>query len=548
MFNKTPDIWTQMVLAETPRCNERILKGWATPMSNGVAKFIDEEVWGSAKSSLPEGLEYVKCEKCSPREAYQVITSAKSSKRSYDIARSDLVLYKFWFKYDGELLKPRYQFLPFWTDFIHLSETPYHISPVLADNVFSPGNNTVFVKLLRVKLNFDRSAHTYVCNNEITSGNVVHGVLYRNGDNKKKEKTTKAQTTTAHYLYAKYGFSDTWQRYFGFVPNVFEYDKDTCDRLKEQGYDVFRSTGVRPKTFIGSFYKGNSLCIAIKKELITPAILTMVCSFFYIVDHFPTRVKLCDLNDVTLWMVTLGEIIHTGHYYVGKLYESMTVHLKSIVNNSDALILKKLKECGYHEKYVLENFFDILFIIQCETQKWLTEGSYNQSLFNKRFEVYEYLLLDIVRSVFGTIFELDKKSQRRKLVIKEIEEIFNRNLGLRAIFNIVSAGGLNTVASSTDAMIFKITSVFEVQSPTSGGKSKKRQPANEEQRIHSSHAAIGNILGISKDSPTSVKKLNPYLQIDEVTGTPIPNPKYINDLAMVDELLKTNEQVGFSVD
>ena len=543
MFKK--DVWTDMVLSETPRCNERILKGWATPMSNGVAEFIDKEVWGSAKESLPPGLEYVKCEKCSPKEAYQVLTAAKSSKRTYDIARSDLVLYKFWFKYDGELLRPRYQFLPFWTEFIYLSGTPYHISPVLADNVFSPGNNTVFVKLLRVKLNFERSYHTYICNNEIVSGHVVHGVLYRNGDNKKKEKTTKAQTTTAHYLYAKYGFSETWMRYFGFVPEVFEYDVEKSDKYREQGYTVFRSTSVKPRTYIGNFYKGNNLCLAIKKELVNPSVLTMVCSFFYIVDHFPTRVNKEDLNDTVLWMVTLGEIIHTGHYYVGKLYESMVVHLKSIINNSDTLIIKKLKDSGYHKNYILENFFDILFIIQCETQKWLTEGSHNQNLFNKRFEVYEYLLLDIVRSIFNTIFELDKKSQRRKLVVKEIDEVFNRNLGVRAIFNLVKVGGLNTIASSTDAMIFKISSIFEVQSPTSGGKSKKRQPVTEELRIHSSHAAIGNILGISKDNPTAVKRLNPYLQIDDVTGCPIPDPEYMAGLERIDELLKTNEQVGF---
>ena len=537
-------LFKQMVDVHVTKANTRILRGYARDMVQDSHKFIDA-VWRSAAVSLPAGLEYVGCETCTPQEAYNEATRGKASSRVFDIARSDLVLYKFLFKYKGQLIEPRYQYLPF-TDheepsIMHLAGTPYYVGMVLADNVISPTDKSVFVKLLRDRLTFERVYHHLVVDNAPELAHVVHGRLYRSSDNLKlkAERTTKANTTIVHYLFAKYGFSETWQRYLGFVPILKKTEAGSDHEYKDTHVEV-RSSRICPKGYIGKVYEPSNIAMYIPKEKWDINSKNMATAFFYIVDHFPQSIEPEYVDNTSMWIVLLGQIIFTGHYSYDRLYEKVSENLKSLDKYTDTIILTKLRQEGYQ----IDNFYDIISLVNLKFNQWMV-SSQPGGLYDKTFEVFEYLLLDVVKSIFYTIFALDKRASTlarkpvpRELLVKEIVEMMNKLLKRGAIFNLTKGNAVVSNASCTGDNYFpKITSNLAVQKPTTG-KSRTRTVIDASKRITGAEAEIGNVFFLSKEDPSALRHINPYLGIDPSTNKPIANPNFVHLLNDITEKLK----------
>ena len=97
---------------DTPELNPDITKGLAVKYVPRSEEYIDS-VWKAVAKDFPEGLEYKGCSRCTPYEEFYNEPRKKNDRRMVEIARSDIYMMRYDFRYKGVDLPPRYLFLPF---------------------------------------------------------------------------------------------------------------------------------------------------------------------------------------------------------------------------------------------------------------------------------------------------------------------------------------------------------------------------------------------------------------------------------------------------
>jgi hypothetical protein len=520
-------LFANMVKQHTPKVNEHVMDGIACLYMKYVEEYIDN-VFRSASLSFPEGIKYHGYERCTPYEDYDEDTKVKNNKRNYDLADSDLYMVKYKFSHNGEMIKDRYIYLPYVRDggIISLGGTKYHITPVLSDKVISPGIDNIFVRLLRDKLIFKRCYHSYIVDDERKIDYVIWSNLYRKTKDKKVGSTTKSESCIAHYLFAKYGFSETFNKYVGCVPIVGEEDI-TVEKFPINDWVIVKSHQIKPKSYMGKFYEPNNIRIAIPRDKWNNISKGLLVSFFYIVDHFPNRIKPAYVDNTSLWMILLGHILFSGNYGENKLFSNIEEHFISLNDYVDGIVIEKLAENNYH----ITNFYDLLaLIIDIFNSVIVDNENSSITMFGKNLEVLYYVLYDITSGIFKVNFKFNKLlSKKGQITTKDVIETFNRILKPRPIFKLTSGRIiLESVTYSGDHKYIKITSKITKQESLPGGaRSKsKRVVVSEDKYVHVSMAEAGSLLYLSKKNPTPTNRINPFVNIDLKTGTIIPNLKF----------------------
>lgn len=532
-------LFSRMVTASTPKANPAVMNGLATTYLALAEQYIDV-VFRSASKSFPQGLEYVAYERCSTAEEFNEITRLKNNKRTFDLAHSDLRLIKYYFRFQGVDLPPRYMWVPFVNDggIMRISGGYFHISPVLTDKVISPGMNSIFVRLLRDKVNFERCYHSIIVNGVRETEQIVWSRIYRKSPEiKKMPTTTKANTSVVHYLLAKYGFSEMFQKYAGFVPIVGESEITEAQYPREQ-YKICESVQVKPKTFVGDFYEPSKIRLAIPIEHWNPFTQSLVAGFYYVADHFPNRIKPDYVDRKELWMILLGHIIFSGVFGEGKLHDGILEHFNSLDEYVDSIVIKKLHEVGHD----INDFYDLLALLLRHFNDWVVNAAESMvSLYGKTMEVLYYALFDITSAIFRTNFRLNKLATKKQLTSKEIIETMNKQLKMGAVFGLTRANiAVSSISYSGDNKYPKITSVVAQQQSISGATRGHRTRAvvDASKRIHFSLVEAGSLLFLSKSNPTPAVRVNMYLNIDSQTGTILPKLKFEKLRQQTDLLLK----------
>lgn len=515
------------------------MDGLAVKMIPLGEQYIDD-VFRSASKSFPQGLEYIGYEVCSPQEEFNEITRLKNNKRIYDLACSNLRLVKYFFKFQGKELPPRYIQLPFVNDggIIYLGGSCFHISPVLTDKVISPGMSTIFVRLLRDKVNFERCYHSLFINNKLETVQIVWSRIYRkSAEIDKMPVTTDAKTSVVHYLLAKYGFKEMFQRFTGFVPVIGTEEINETTYPKDK-WVICRSSGAKPSTCKDQFYEPTKNKIAVPIEHWNDLTQSFVAGVFYVMDHFPQRIAPSYVNKESLWKFLLGHIIFSGVYGEGKLHDMILEHFNSLDEYVDDIIIKKLEEIGYN----INDFYDLLALILRHFNDWVINAAESMvSLNGKTFDILYYALFDITSAIFKTNFRLNKLATSKILTEKEIIETMNKQLKMGAIFGLTRA---NVTASSVnysgDNKIPKITSLVSMQQSISGATRGKRTRlvVDSSKRIHPSMVEAGSLLFLSKSNPTPAVKANMYINLDLASGTILPKEKFEELRKKTDLLLK----------
>lgn len=114
----------------------------------------------------------------------------------------------------------------------------------------------------------------------------------------------------------------------------------------------------------------------------------------------------------------------------------------------------------------------------------------------------------------------------------------NKLLSTGAIFRVTKGNAVVTPASCTgDNYFAKITGHLAVQKSTTG-RNATRTVIDATKRITADHAEIGNLFFLSKEDPSALRHINPYLQIDPVTHKPIANKRFVALLNDVNDKLK----------
>lgn len=532
-------LFHRLVRENTPRVNDAVMSGLATLYMSKAEEYIDT-VFTSASRSFPAGLTYLGFERCTPEEEFAEITKIKNNKRTFDLAESSLYLVKYKFAFEGVPLPDRFIYLPFVGDagIFFLGGGKYHITPVLSDKVISPGFDSIFVRLLRDKIIFKRCYHSLIIDGVRETTHVIWSQIYRKPrDNKKVPATTKALTTIPHYLFAKYGFRETFKRFAGFVPEIGE-GGITEGNFPRDKWVICESSQVKPKTYIGDFYKPTSIRLAIPKEYWTPITKSLVAGFFYVVDHFPDRFKPGYEESQSMWMILLGHIVFSGLYGENKLYMNIQEHFISLDDYVDTIVVEKLRENNYH----INDFYDLLALILNNWTALVLESEHSTlSMYGKSLEVQYYALYDITANIFKVNFRLTKLASKKTLTLKDVVEQFNKHMKMGAVFGLSSGKIITeTVSYSGDHKYPKITSKLTEQESLPGatrGKSK-RLVVGEDKHVDISMVEAGSVLFLSKSNPTPTNRVNPFIHIDLATGTILPNPKFQDVRARTEKLLK----------
>jgi len=519
-------LFAKLLDAYTPKANPDVMNGLACLYMKKAEEYVNA-IFKSASRSFPAGLTYDGYERCTPYEEFAEITKIKNNKRSIDLAKSDIYLVKYKFSYNGDPIPDRFIYLPFVNEagIFSLGGAMFHITPVLSDKVISPGIDNIFVRLLRDKIIFKRCYHSLIIDGIRETTHVVWSQIYRRPrDNKKVPVTTKALTTIAHYIFAKYGFSKTFEKYAGFVPIVGEEDINETTYPKDK-WIICESSQVKPKTFISDFYTPSNLRLAIPKHKWNSITKSLVVGFYYIVDHFPTRFKPNYLDNIALWKILLGHIVFSGLYGENRLHESINEHFISLDDYVDSIVIEKLKENNYH----INDFYDLLALIIENFNVFILDNANSSSIYGKNLEVLYYMLYDITSGIFRINFKLSKQATKRPITKEDIIKIFNKNLTIGAVYSLASGKIITeSVSYSGDHKYPKITSKMTEQEGLPGasrGKSK-RVTVDESKYIDVSKAEAGSLLFISKSNPAPTSRINPYIHIDLTTGTILSNPEF----------------------
>lgn len=516
----------------TTKFNPMIANGLAVTHLNEVDKYVDE-IFELTSAGFPPGLVYEGCRKCTPQQEYAEATRKRVNRCVFDVARSDVYLMEYMFSYKGQKLASRFLYLPFVSKAgtIHISGSRFVISPILADRVISVGMSSVFVRLLKAKLTFNRIPHHYVVNDQRESIQVAYGDIYNKKPMPNAPKpTVRANCSLVHYLLCKYGFTETFRRFGGCDP-VIGGEEINESLYPESDWVICRSTGIKPKGFGKLHYEPSTIRIAIARDKYTSMVKNLVAGFFYVVDHFPTRITPQYVNHTSLWMILLGHLIWSGNVGEGKLLADVTDHIASLDEYVDELVRDKLRGIGYE----CSNLYELLALIIDKFYEWLlTSDDRVSTMYDKELSILPFVCYEITSAINNLYFKL-KAASKKELVAKKIESIMGMNLRPGLIFKITKEHGeVTTTSTSGDNMALKITNLLVPQSSSTRNRSKKDRVAISDpgKRLHASIAEVGQAFSLPKSEPSGRSRVALTLRLSD-TGLVLRDPRYVELLDSV---------------
>jgi hypothetical protein len=425
-------VMAEMLEKETYKFNSEIVNGFATDEIKNAPEYIDAIIRSSMRSATPL-LEYHGYRILSPKEEYEALFTTGNNMINYDFAKSDLYNIELMLSYNKVKIKKRHLSLPFLDagGLMDISDTTYHIIPVLSDTVISPNEKEVFIRLLRDKLTFKRLNYNILQNGKSISGDIIHSTIYRTAGRTFKDDLGNIVTPIALYILADIGYEDTFLKYTGVKP-IITYEKDVSNYVDK--FHIFESTKIKPSKLKNNNYIGHNVKILVPKDVIlTPLINNLISGLIYTLDVNPKNtvemVNCINSNDknkeIMFWKIMLGNIIFKNNYSVDRVYADMIDHFISLRSYIDDLIKDKLAEISTF----VENFSDLLAVILGQFSFWLLNNkTHSNNIFNRYLDVMYYILFDIILGINKTIFDISRKSYKKILNDKEVARSLNSSL------------------------------------------------------------------------------------------------------------------------
>lgn len=524
---------------KTPKFSKFMVEGFVYHRLNDAVSYLDNFIRYSCESKTSTHLKYLGYKELTPKEELKYLFN-KTTKMPHDIAENDMYLVKFLFQY-GEEPEPReyYFYVPFASkgNVIRLSGNRFLVMPTLADKVISIGERVIFINILTAKYNFDRMYHPIAVNNVYCSIPVINSELYKN-QSKKQPDTTKANSTIMHYLLANYGYTKTMEMLLGFVP------KPVYDHAPE-GFTILESSKNPPKGYIQDkeLYEPTHIKFAVPNEQYNSTVGYCIGNLFYIIDNFPDRITVDNLDEITMWRRLMGEIIHSGNYGLPYLYNKMYAHFNDLNSQFDTVTVNKLKDV----KVNANNLMELLVVIFQNFNDWIMSEETRSLYYNKSYEVESFVLSTLTSRITRIVLDINKEELRYSgapLEKNVVDKIFKKYFATRAIFSLKKEKTyVTSIEYSGDHLYFKNTSMVSRQESDSVNVKKADTNTSERGKLVASAATIGSILGLSKKNPTPLIRMNPYVNVDYLTGTVLPHPEY-NDIVTRTDLLLANVEVN----
>lgn len=518
--------------------NPKIANGisWHQSKDGGALSYLNEVVECAAKD-FPAGVTYEGYKPCSPEEEYAFLTRArggKSDKKTFEIQQSDVYLVKYMFALNGDtsVLNPVYLLLPNIKRYgrMRIMGNTYFISPVLADPLMSVGKDSIFTIMTRDKFTFERSPYSFIANGDRVVTKVAWSWLHKKAYSKNNGKTAKwkAKTTLVHYMFSKFGFTETMRRFAHVDPIVGTTDI-TPDKYPAEDWVVCESVwntpthrGYVPKGVKRDGYAPSEIRIAIPKDKWTQECQAIIAAFFYTVDRYPRTIGAKDVDATIAWATVLGYILDIYSASEGLMLQNvLEKHIPSLEDTLDTMVKRRLEDIGIPS----EDIYDLMFYL---TMRLAYMGVVSDSelldLWSKRFIVLRYTLSEIINKVNRCMYTLNEEASRRELDPKTV------NMALRTIQPTLILG-LNSgqkhpeaklSTSSGECTIFTDTYQINAQGKAGHNASNKGKIDKDDPRNHASpdKSRVNGFTFITGADPTKNTIVNPMLDIDG-NGRPV---------------------------
>lgn len=507
----------------TPKMNPVMMSGFSYNRLSGssACAYIDNYIKYSCTSKTKTHLEYLGYRRLSPKEE---IKSISGTRLIYDVAENSIYPVEFIFHYEGEEEDRKYViYLPYLSkgNLIKLSGNNFLVAPVLADKVISIGENIIFINIVTAKYNFERTIYSVKCNNVYKRLPIIVTRLYKN-QSKKLTDTTMALPTVLHYLLAVHGYTKTMEMMLGYVPKPVY----NTDNIKPEDFDVISSVGVKPKEYIRDRfnYSPTNISFLIPKEHNLDEATYVLGNVFYLIDNFPEYITIDELDNTFLWKKLMGEIIHSGNHQLAYIMEKIDAHFKDLASNFDSVTYQKLLDIGH----VATNLVDLLMVIFKNFNNWILSTEVKSLYNNKSYECELYVLSKITSGITRAVLDISKEELRvgnQPLEGKVVKKILDKYLRPKSIFRLKKEIlYVSSVNYSGDHLYPKNTSMVVEQESDPINITTNSSSASDKKKITASMITIGSILGLPKKNPTPLIRLNPYVTVDEKSGTVLEHP------------------------
>lgn len=534
-------------IAETKIFNfdENSCNGIVGPILRTAPQYVDG-LWRSASESFVPGLTYEGYEICSPYDAFvRDVRSAPS--RTYETSRSDVIMAKYHFRFNGEPLPPRYLELPFTDDAggIFLRGKPYYIFPVLSDRGPSVDGKSIFVPLTKNKTMYYRFYYNVAVNGSANRTRAIPVVwanalpksqLSKNTAKDSSCKASKYRSTLSHYLLCKYGLTKTLEKFGKFTPTFGTKETVNEKIFPVEDYIIYSSTKIMPATAAQGSYVPTKLKIAVPRSKVTDFVEALIGGVFYLADTFPDQIPPDALDDIDLWRDMLGDILR-NEAHVGQTREFIDRHMASIDSYVDATARKMLLDGGME----VDDIYDLYHQLMNTFTKRVIETD-PTDLYNKRLSVLYYVLFDINGSIFNFNWNLDAKrlsrSKQRELNSKDVTEELNR-IQLQRIKKLnVGHGECSSVSIPGDSKLMRVTSCLIQQTTATHGSNDNKDNMHDPSKFLSAGLAeICNPNNQPKSDATGRSRLSSFVKVSK-SGELFHNPELDHILKPTQELVK----------
>ncbi len=526
--------------AQMPKINPDIANGLAFKQMQHPEVYVDRLLRIAAQDFPPE-VKYDDYHICTPKEEIAELTRKRSSPTTLELSRRDLYMVKFKFKFNNghheEDLDPWCLYLPIVSDggLIVLNGSLYQISPVLTDMGLSVGQDEIFLKTNSNRIKFHRSSYDFLCDgNQISTYVIWSRAHNRSSKPVGNRMTVKADPTLAHYLFAKYGLTNTFNIMANCEVRVGDETTVNAYNCPSDKWVICQSafhltTNIRPKGVRDKFWSPSNIRLAIPRDKLNLLTEGLIAGFFYVLDLFPHRFEPNPdyYDNPSLWRILMGIIYWGQGESEGKHLVDINSHIDFLDKEIDVVTQKILAS----EDVFVNDIYD-LFANLIETySSRVTQGiSQLPSMYGKHLVTMDYVMRDVSCAINSFKFAI-QPGKRKALTKREVETQGWKHLKSNLVTKITDSahGEVNSISIPGDNKIFKGTSSLILQ-PDSGG-SKTNNVFNDgdpSRYCHMSIAEVGSIATMSKSEPTGRSRPNPYLLLD---GDKVArNPKFIDIL------------------
>lgn len=532
----------------SPEFNEDVVNGIAC-IDVPLAKQYIDNIIRCGESQYPEGFEYVGSVRCTPSEEINVIARPRSGgNRIYDIAKNSTYLVRYMFKYNGQPLQDQYLYLPFVGQggMLHVAGKQFMVAPVMGDIAFEVDENSVFIRIPRAPISFNRDNYICVIDDVRTSDTIVHSLLHNKGGKKSTNRSDlirlgSVHTTMAHYLFCKYGLEGAFKKYVGASPVVIRQEEYNVRKYPKADWVKVSSLRKAPD-HINQRRQYDAIAtdvvLLVPRSHWTPMAKSFAMAFYYVIDHFPDYVEdHTELMGSWRWCVFLAFILWGEGNKYGKLVEDVENHLNTLDGYVDQETIRTLDEVNVH----CEDLYDLMAHIIVEMDGMLERNRGHEAcLYGKRLEVLRYLLRDINNSMFTFLFKITSNS-RKNMEAADYENILRKFFKPWLIHGISSAAEhpeVSSVSNPSDNQFFKVTSTIVQQNDTHGrGKSQDGKPLTPSTYLDASFAAVTGFGVLIKSNPVGNNRFNPCVKLGPYHTTQEPE-KFKELLAGVQRLIQ----------